>query len=67
MTIEVNPPTTKKNPLQTALLEIAARIDVPRNKWENAWIDVAQTAGNTLEEIEVAAAKKRPKVINPQS
>jgi len=64
MTIET-PHSVEGNLLQRALLEIAAEIDVPRNKWEQAWYDLAITVGNTQAEIEAKAAEKRPKLIKP--
>jgi len=64
MTIESVPPKPKKDLLQETLLNIAAEIDVPRNNWEQVWVDVARSVGITPAEIEAAAAKKRPKLID---
>lgn len=61
MTIET-PPSEEKNALQKALLGIAAKIDVPRNSWEEKWYDLAVKVGNTQAEVEAAAAKKRPQL-----
>lgn len=62
MTIETRP-LIEKNALQKVLLEIAAKIDVPRNLWEQAWYDLAEKVGYTTEEIEKEAVKNRPKLI----
>lgn len=65
MTLEGLPPSNEKNALQKVLFDIAVDIDVPTNRWERTWFDLALKVGWTEEGIEKEAAKKRPKLITP--
>lgn len=59
MTIEA-PQVEDKNPLQKVLFNIAVDIDVPANRWERIWYELALKVGYTEEQIEKEASKKRP-------